>query len=93
MLAFMPLAGNTFGSVVGLMICTFLLLVTATVALVNRPWPAFVLLLLYLIAVSIVWYCFEVPSMSAYMHDRILDLLLIPAFYGAKSSATAGSGS
>ena len=85
-LIFMPLAGGTFGSIVGWMICTFLLLVSAIVALHRRPPLGFALLFLYLIAVSIVWCAFEIPTMSDYLHDRVLDLLLIPAFYGASGS-------
>lgn len=65
------------------MICTFVLLVLATVALLTRPRVAFALLFLYLVGTIIVWYHFEIPTVAAFVHDRILDLILVPAFYGA----------
>jgi hypothetical protein len=82
-LLLMPLAGGTFGSIVGLMIGTYALLLIAIYLLFRGTPMSMALLLTYVIAVSVVWFIYEIPSLPAYAHDRGLDCLLIPAFYGA----------
>jgi hypothetical protein len=81
-LILMPLAGGTFGSVVGMMIVAFALLIAATVIFRRNRLAGLLLLFLYLVMISAIWYHYEIPSWSAYFHDRFLDYLLLPAFGG-----------
>ena len=81
-LILMPLAGGTWGSVVGAMILMLGVMIAATIALFRNDRWALPLIVLYAIGVSSVWFVYEIPSWQAYGRDRSLDWLLVAAYVG-----------